>query len=297
MEEIIATQLAAYPVLKRQARISYHSNHPLEQVHTDTGFYQPPGTPDLVPILVFVDVATRFTKFYVQTRKNESIFSHFEDFKEALLEKHPEAPAETTLIISDGAKELKKAFSKRDGIRHKVSTGLNKAVLAEVKIRQLRAVIREYERAKNIASITSGKVKRTTTQDLAKIVALAETRINTKSGTKPRKSPKGPIPPRIPLATPVFALNLFKFHQAQMGKHWSALRKLSYDQNWFYEPFFVTKTITFNGITKYRLGSHTSEEELDYYFYADQLQVIDPRIAAKYVEKWVDFTKANPSAK
>ena len=292
MEDVIIKQLQSYPNFKKRARISYYSSIPLEQVHVDTLFYQPPASTkrDLTPILVICDVATRFTKFYPQKSKNDGILTHLEDFKK-LVKNRFKKVAEKTVVISDNAREFTAAFKKDQNLTHKVSTSINKAVLAEVKIRQFRSILRKFELARNIASISENEVKPFTKNDLEKIIAKTEEYLNTKAKIKPPKIPDE-IPKRMLLGTPVFAINMYKFFPKQMVNHWksSGIRKLSYDMNYYYEPFFISKIVTFNGISKYRLASYSSPfEDIDYYFYEDQLKIIEPKYAMKYIEKYIKF--------
>jgi hypothetical protein len=76
LNTIISKQLKSYPIFKRQARIAYFSKSPLMQVHIDTMFWQASGGEigaKKIPILVIVDVATRYTCFFVQTKnQNQS---------------------------------------------------------------------------------------------------------------------------------------------------------------------------------------------------------------------------------
>jgi hypothetical protein len=300
MEAVITKQLQSYPNFKKRARISYYSGVPLEQVHVDTLFYQPPATTkrEMTPILVFCDVATRFTKFYPQSRKNERILEHFKDFRK-LVKARFKSVAKTTVLISDNAREFTAAFKKEPTVVHKVSTSINKAVLAEVKIRQFRSILRKFELAHNIASIADNVVKPFTKADLETIIAKTEAQLNAKAKLKPPKTPSE-IPKKLALGTPVFAINMYKFFPKQMVNHWksSGIRKLSYDMNYYYEPFHISKIVTFHGISKYRLASYTNPfDDIDYYFYEDQLRVINPKYALKYVEKYVNFTQSQDMGK
>jgi hypothetical protein len=92
LNEIITKQIKSYPSFKKQARIGYFETVPLKQVHMDTAFWQTSGelNTQKVPILCIVDVATRFTKFYVQTRKNENIKGFLTDFITSVSETFPQ---------------------------------------------------------------------------------------------------------------------------------------------------------------------------------------------------------------
>ena len=100
MQRIISNQLKSFPILEKGLRIAYYSPTPGKEIHMDTGFWQPSGEPNqnLVPILVIVDVATRFTKIFIQTRKNESIANHFKTFIKELKHRFPKQVSSKHLL-------------------------------------------------------------------------------------------------------------------------------------------------------------------------------------------------------
>jgi hypothetical protein len=206
MNDIISKQLKAFPRFKKQARIGYYEAIPLTQVHMDTAFWQTSGELNgkKVPILCIVDVATRFTCYFVQRSKNDSIKTFFADFIEAVKSKFPNVSSEI-LLITDGARELRiNEDISGHTVRTKVSTGINKAVLAEVSIRKARAILRDFELKLNLRNIEEGTSYRINASNLQAVLDLVQTRVNEKA--KIRK-PKPPVPfqrPRYELGTPVF---------------------------------------------------------------------------------------------
>lgn len=290
MQRIIANQLKSFPNLEKGLRIGYYSPTPGKQIHMDTGFWQPSGVPNqnMVPILIIVDVATRFTKIFVQTKKNENIGAHFNTFLKALKQRFPRQVSSKQLLITDGAKELALPFKDSKTVTHKVSTGINKAVLAESKIRQLRAILRDVELKLNLNNIEEDRHITIDAKTLLKITGSLETKINKNAEIRARpKIPKN-APPELKLGTPVFAINLPKFFPYQSK---DILRKKSYDQNWYYEPYYVSKIVTFNGIAKYEISSYNDLLPIKYYFYHDMLKPIDPRVSAEYITKYLQFHK------
>lgn len=290
MQRIIANQLKSFPILEKGLRIAYYSPTPGKQIHMDTGFWQQSGAPnqDLVPILIIVDVATRFTKIFIQTRKNESILSHFNTFIKELKHKFPGKVSKTHLVITDGAKELSSAFKDSKTITHKVSTGINKAVLAEAKIRQMRAILRDVELKLNVNNIDNDRHISIDSKILQKISGSIEAKINKNAAQRSRpKAPENQLP-ELKLGTPVFGINLYKFFPYQTK---DILRKKSYDQNWNYEPYYISKIVSFNGIAKYEISGYDDLNPVKYYFYRDMLQPINPRISAEYITKYLQFHK------
>ena len=80
MNRLIAKQLKSYPKLDKALRISYFEPTPGNQVHMDTMFWKESGltgNANPIPILVIVDVATRFTKIFIQKSKNENVHAHY----------------------------------------------------------------------------------------------------------------------------------------------------------------------------------------------------------------------------
>ena len=293
MESIIRKQLLAYPNVKKQARIGYFEQYPLKQVHIDTMFWQTSGElsiesgqkSTLIPILCIVDVATRYTRYYQQKKKSETIKLFLENFIEDVKDKFPVVSRKMTLV-SDGAPEFKALKHIKLGgidITGHLSTGINKAVLAEVSIRQARAILREFEVQGNIKNLVEGTDFRIDSDNLQAILQMIEERINAKARIRKRKKPTEKQTP-IPIGTPVFALNFYKFYPHAVK---STLNKKSYMTNFYYEPFEVVKYYGINGVYKYQLASYERTRPiLKYYFYQDQLQRINPIFASEYIKKY-----------
>jgi len=289
MNEIILKQLSAVPKFENIQRISYYEEKPGNQVHMDTMFWAPSGISGakLVPILVIVDVATKFAGYYVQETKNEKVLEHFNTFKAALTERFPETNPDT-LLVTDGAKELAKPFRNHPHVRQKVSTGMNKAVLAESKIAQLRKKLRAIELGINVKNVQDDTEIRITKDVLEVILPELTIDINSKAKQMPPPETTSDPLPTLKPGTPVFLINLHKFFPYQLK---DILRKKSYDQNYYYEPFIIGSSTTFNNITKYHLLDTIGINPLNYTFYRDQLQPIDSRYAAEYIKKWQEYHK------
>jgi hypothetical protein len=183
MNEIITKQLKSYPNFKKQARIAYYEAIPLKQVHIDTAFWQTSGelNSPKIPILCVVDVATRYTRFFVQERKNDSVKDFLTVFINAVKELFPETASEM-LLITDGAPELKINDTLAGVTVHsKISKGINKAVLAEVSIRKARAILREMELKLNLKNIEDGTSFKIKQSNLQAVLNLVQDRINTKA--------------------------------------------------------------------------------------------------------------------
>ena len=288
MNRLIAKQLKSYPQLDKALRIGYFEPTPGNQVHMDTMFWKESGltgNANPIPILVIVDVATRFTKIYIQKAKNDNVLAHYRDFKKALKKRFPRTVM-STILVTDGAKELALPFKDDPDVYHKLSTGINKAVLAEAKIRQIRQILRSVELDLNMTNLSKDKELRIDREGLETIRALVEEKMNQDAYQRLRPKPKSKVPPDIELGTPVFAINLHKFFPHQMK---DVLRKKSYEGNWYNEPFFVSKKVKFNGIAKYEITSYLDLQTVKYYFYADMLQRIDPKVSAEYIKKYVEY--------
>lgn len=288
MNRLIAKQLKSYPKLDKALRIAYYEPTPGNQVHMDTMFWKESGltgNENPIPILVIVDVATRFTKIYIQKTKNDNVHAHYQDFKKALRKKFPRTVA-STILVTDGAKELALPFKDDPNVYHKLSTGINKAVLAEAKIRQLRQILRSVELDLNMTNLSKDSELRIDREGLETIRSLVEDKINEDAYQRLRPTPKSKPPPDLELGTPVLALNLHKFYPHQMK---DILRKKSYDGNWYNEPYFVSKKVKFNGIAKYEITAYLDLKPIKYYFYADMLQRIDPQVSAEYIKKYVEY--------
>jgi len=286
VDEIIKKQLSMWSKTKKLTRMAYHESTPLKQIQMDTMFWKVvrgKGAAD-IPILVIVDVATRFTGYFIQNTKNDSVRDHLETFIERVKTHFPQT-ADKMLLITDGAKEL--AVKGVPGLKHKVSKGLNKAVLAEVKIRQARAILRDVELDMDLENLSNDRETRIDRKNLKGIFKKIEQQVNAKAKIRePKDYPQ--TPQDFDVGDPVLALNLHKFFPFQIGE---TLRKRSYDRNWYTEPFYISKVHKFQGIYKYTLSSYIGDEPLKYTFYPDQLQHLDRRIAFQYVQNYVNFMR------
>jgi hypothetical protein len=187
------------------------------------------------------------------------------------------------LLITDGAKELHITDSIEGvNVHSKISTGINKAVLAEVSIRKARAILREFELLININNVNENRTDRIKT-NIKQIFKLVEDKINLKAKIKSAPDTVLATPePKLNIGAPVFALNFSKYFPYQMG---SSLDKVGYMQNWYYEPFKVVRSALVNGAYKHALAPFTDlDTELKYHFYEDQVQPVDPRFVADYIK-------------
>lgn len=283
LQQIITKQLKAYPNFKKQARIGYYESVPLKQVHMDTMFWQSTGALGVkkIPILCIVDVATRYTMFFVQVKKSDGIKRSLETFIETV-KKRFETVSDKMLVITDGARELQVTGNlSKIQVVTKISRGINKAVLAEVGIRKSRAILRDFELKLNIRNLEENRTDRIDGSNIKDIFQLVEDQINTKAKLR---EPKEPVPyktPRFNLGDPVFALNFYKYYPYQMK---SNMVKQGYMQNWYYEPFRISKVFLINGVYKFSLASYEDGRDLKYNFYQDQLQKINPEYASDYIK-------------
>ena len=281
--QVISQQLNSYPNFKKQARIGYFSSLPLEQVHIDTMFWQVHNAPDRpkIPILCIVDVATRFTQYFVQTKKSENIKGFLGEFIDAVKTKWPITSPEMVLV-TDGAPEFKNLGGLNNGVQIKLhlSKGINKAVLAEVAIRKARAILRTMETMMNVNNLQHGINQKIDESNIKKIFLIIQTRVNLKAKLREPKPPVPYTPPKYSLGDAVFALNFYKFYPHQLK---SNMTKASYKLNYYYEPFKVVRSYLINGVYKYTLASFVDGKELKYYFYDDQLQKIDNRYVSEYI--------------
>ena len=289
--EIITKQLNLFPNFKKQARIGYFEDIPLKQVHIDTMFWQVANAPDhpKIPILCIVDVATRFTHYRVQTKKSENIKGFLSEFIDEVREKWPNS-SDKMILVTDGAPEFKNLSGTNNKVEIKLhlSKGINKAVLAEVGIRKVRAVLRTMEMMMNVNNIKNGIEQKIDKENLPKILTVVQSRINLKAKIREKKPPVPFSPPKFQNGDAVFALNFYKFYPHQMK---SNMTKQSYMTNFYYEPFQVVKNHLINGVYKYTLASYVDGKELKYYFYDDQLQHIDNRYVLEYISA---FRKNQP---
>ena len=281
--EVISKQLNSYPNFKKQARIGYFSDIPLEQVHLDTMFWQisdAPGHPK-VPILCIVDVATRFTMYFVQTKKSENIKGYLAKFIDAVKSKWAKT-SDKMVLVTDGAPEFKGLTGLNNGVQIKLhlSKGINKAVLAEVSIRKARAILRTMETKININNLQHGINQKIDETNLPKIFLIIQNQVNLKAKLREPKPPVPFVEPMFEMGTPVFALNFYKYYPHQMK---SNMTKQSYMLNYYYEPFYIYGYKLINGVYKYTLANYIDRSVLKYNFYDDQLQKIDNRYVLPYI--------------
>jgi hypothetical protein len=70
------------------------------------------------------------------------------------------------------------------------------------------------------------------------------------------------------------------------------MTKQSYKLNWYYEPFRISKSYLVNGIYKHTLAPYTNlDKDIKYYFYEDQLQLIDLSYASDSILAYVKYTR------
>lgn len=287
INSIIARQLKSYPITKQQARISYFSTKPLEQVHIDSMFWQASGTPTgskKIPILVIVDISTRYTNYFVQTKKSETIPKFLETFIKNV-KKIWKKCSDSMLLITDGARELKvneKIFGV--DVNSQISKGVNKAVLAEVAIRKARAILRDFELKINLRNLKKGLHDRIDSNNLKQIFSLVEKQVNQKAKIRKLKPPQPYAKSPFNIGDPVFALNLYKYAPHALN---SVLQKKGYMQNWYYEPFYISKQYLIQGVYKYQISSYSDQKPVKYNFYPDQLQLINPEHASEYIKNWL----------
>ena len=284
-EEKIEEQLRTpyRPNLKK--RISYYESQPLRQIQMDTAFFTLPLTNKIVPVLVIVDVATKYVRYYLQKTKNDKIASHLRSFIEEVGKKFKrDNPSKETILITDGAGEL--AIKSIKNVTHSVSTSKNKAAVAEAAIARARRLFRKKENKANVLNIKENTNKHyVTLAKFQKFLDEIANELNVKAKVNPPPNRKDDDK-YYPIGTPVFALNMAKFFPQQMGE---GLKKTSYHQNWLYEPFWVSNIKKVQNIYKYTLTGYQDDQEAKYYFYSDQIMEIDPKIADIYVTKFLQY--------
>jgi hypothetical protein len=163
---------------------------------------------------------------------------------------------------------------------------MNKAVMAEIKIGQLRKKLRAIELALNAENLSTNTEVHINRKTLEAILPDLTDDINLKAAQLPDpKVHEEGIPPLRPL-TPVFLINLHKFFPYQMK---DVLRKKSYDHNWYMEPFRISDRRTVNGVTKYELTEFINSKVLKYWVYRDQIQPIDRSVSGEYIRNWYKY--------
>lgn len=283
LNQIITKQLKSYPNFKKQARIGYYESIPLKQVHMDTMFWQSTGGLNMkkIPILCIVDVATRFTMFFVQTKKSDNIKKFVNQFIDTVKKKFKNT-SDKMLIITDGANELKVSANLSNvQVESKISRGINKAVLAEVGIRKARAILRDYELKINLRNLEENLHDKIDSTNIEEVFKLVQEQINLKAKIRKPKDSVPYSPPQFNLGDAVFALNFYKYYPHQMK---SNMVKRGYMQNWYYEPFYISKVYLIKGVYKFSISSYVDNKEIKYNFYQDQLQKIDPEYASDYIK-------------
>ena len=95
MEKAIYKQITSIPKVIYNSHFYYFADKPLEQIHIDTMFFQPSGNiyvennkKSLIPILIIVNICSRYIMIFVQKTKNENIKQNIEKFIKTYL-KHP----------------------------------------------------------------------------------------------------------------------------------------------------------------------------------------------------------------
>ena len=292
MQNAIYKQLTKKPKFLPKEHISYYSDKVLGQVHMDTLFWRISGwiyddEKSLVPILVIVDVSTRFCMFFLQPKKSSNISDHLSTFIQRTKDKFQDQNiSDTMLLITDGAPEFKflqKPNTVIDGItiNCKVSTGVNKAVLAESAIARIRRLLMKHEIFMNVDNVMNNTNNRIDKNNLQELLDEGEDILNNSAHQIP-KQPDG-REKMIPLLTPVFMINLEKYFPAQTN---TVLQKKSYHTNYYYEPYYISYVYGINGRYKYKLHSCVNNDEIKGFYYADELQVINPEFSEQYIKNF-----------
>ena len=291
MDKII--QLLNKPVKATPQYISYYERFPLAQIHMDTMFYELTSSKKLIPILVIVDVATRYTKAYIQTRKNEKVEEHLQSFVEEVRKKWKTAikNKDEIIVVTDGARELAVK-----NYPHKVSVSINKAVIAESAIKKIRFRFRRMETGDFLKTIRLQETSQ-------KVVDLNYLKTNlpgvisdiNKTARLHEQAPADPNKEyEFKLGDMVFAKSKEKFEGNKLGFQ---LKKKSYLLNYDPEPMIINRVIEFNNGRKYELMSLFNFESLKYYYYEEELQSIPPELAEDYVKNYNTYWNQRQTAK
>jgi hypothetical protein len=211
----------------------------------DTMFWQSTGglNQKKIPILCIIDVAMRFTMFFIQSKKSDSIKGFLKEFIKTVKKKF-KTKTDKMILITDGARELKvSAKIEKIQVESKISRGINKAVLAEVSIRKSRAILREFELKLNIRNLEEGTKDKIDKSNVREVFVLIQDEINTKAKIREPKPPTPYVAPKSNLGDAVFALNFYKYYPHQMK---SNRVKRGYMQNWYDEPFLISKVFLIN---------------------------------------------------
>ena len=286
--------LLSYPKTKKFLKMKYWVEKPAEQIHMDTMFWKPTGKETKeIPILVIVDAATRFTKAYAQEAKNDNVKEYLTDFLKELHKRFKILKDQKTLLITDGARELK---VESDRIKHIVSKNINKAVLAEIAIRWIRHYMREVEAEYEMVYLDTGKLRRINKKNIQNILDTLLETMNKKAKLREKPSDEPRMEQEFYLGQPVLIMNLLKYYPYQTGV---PLRKSSYDRPWFTEPYYISKIINHQGLYKYGISRYAAEAgetpgfEEKLHYYTEQLKPIPGDIAKKYIESYIKYHKVD----
>lgn len=289
--KISAKQLLSYPKTGKMLTIKFYEQYVGRQIQMDTLFWKPVESQELIPILCIVDAATRYTRFFLQDRKNDRVSEFLKEFIKDLFIRYKKGRTKEFIHIeTDGARELvpkfKEIFNRK--VTHKVSPNINKAMLAEVAIRRLRKVFRDIEANLEMHYLKSGKLIKIDRKTLPDYIKQAEEILNKTAGVRKKpKLPKIKMKQEFKLGDPVFIINMNKYFPYQLGL--SNLYKTSYDRPYETTPYYISKVIEMQGIYKYQVRDYLSGESVKYNLYTEQIQHIDPRIAANYIKNWISM--------
>lgn len=195
------------PNLKK--RTSYYESKPLRQIQIDTAFFTLPNEKGIIPVLVIVDDATKYVRYYKQARKNESIARHLKSFMKEVRSKFKNS-AKETIIITYGVREL--VMKNIPNVKHYVSTSKNGV---ESAIARARRVFHKMENEADVTKTNFQKMLDNISKTVNKNV-------------------------KYEIDTPVFAIDMNKFYPDQTGYD---IKKKNYLQNWLLEPFGFQKDI------------------------------------------------------
>lgn len=285
--QAIITKLLNKAIIQKPEMISYYEKIPLSQVHIDTMFFELTKKKQLIPIFIIVDVATRYTQAYIQSKKNENILDHINDFVSQVRKRWKSSAKDDKdiLIMSDGAKEFN--VIKKSDYRHKVSVSINKAAIAEAAIKRIRSKFRHMETDNFLDAIMNRNNEKVIDleflkTELPKIITI----LNKTAKIRPPPKIEEIIPPKFELGTLVFAKSKEKYDADKLGLK---LTKMSYKLNYDPEPLIINRVITFNNKHKYEVMSLNNHESLKYYYYEEELQEIPDKVALDYIENYNSY--------
>lgn len=285
--EIIEEQLNVPYKPNLANRISYYEAVPLKQVHMDTAFFTLPLVKNLtIPVLVIVDVATKYVRYYKQNAKNDNVSNNLKKFMDEVKKVFKDVGvSKETVLITDGALEL--VVKDIPGVTHKFSVSKNKAAIAESAIMRARREFRKKENKANILNIRDGKeLHYPTRANFQKFLDEISTKLNETAGVKKEPLWRGRKDKFYGIGTPVLAVNMEKFYPWQLK---AGLKKKGYMQNWTYEPYWISNYKKVQNVYKYTLTAFQDNQEAIYYYYSDQIQPINPKIANIYISKFLQY--------